>query len=140
MRRLAFAAAALLLTGCAPVGPTVVTEPVEAPDLVLDVTNATPQEVVIGWEFEADGHSGSGEALIAACRRESMVPSVINGGYTISVNGETVAEGTVPERAGAETFLVVRVRIGPDGDVDVDPPGVALQPPPAVGANLPGCG
>jgi hypothetical protein len=130
----------LVLAGCAPVGPTVVGDAVDAPELVLDVTNATTEEVVVGWEFAAEGHSGNGEALVAACRRESMAPSVVSGVYTISVDGEPIMEDRVPERASAETFLVVRIRIAADGEVQVDPPGVAVQPPPDVSGKMPGCG
>ena len=139
MRRPAFAIVGLVLTGCAPVGPTVVGDAVDAPQLVLDVTNATTEEVVVGWTFAAEGHSGNGEALVAACRRESLAPSVVSGDYAISVDGETITEDAVPERASNETFLVVRIRIAADGEVEADPPGVAVQPPPEVGQNLPGC-
>jgi hypothetical protein len=138
MRRLAVAAVSLLLAGCAPTGPVVAPD-LSGPMLVVDVTNASADEPVLGWEFEAEGTSGGGESLVAPCRRDAIALSSIIGDYQISVDGETVFEGSVPQRASSETFLVVGLRIGPDGEVEVTAPGLALQPPRASTA-LPGCG
>ncbi len=138
MRRLAVAVGSVLLAGCAPTVPAVAPD-LPAPMLVVDVTNASVDEVVLGFEFEAQGTSGGGESLLAPCRRDAMPLASISGDYSISVDGETVFEGAVPQRASSETFLVVRLRIGPDGEVEVTAPGVALQPP-RVSTALPGCG
>jgi hypothetical protein len=137
MRRLASLASCVLLGACAIGGPPVRELP--PPELVIDVANATAEEVSIGWEFESEGMSGSGETLAAPCRRQSMPVSSIGGDYRISVDGTPVFEGAVPERAGSGTFLVVRVIIGPEGEAEVDAPGVAPDPPRDVSMALPGC-
>jgi hypothetical protein len=137
MHRLVVGAGALiLLAGCAPVGPPV--QGVEGPTLVVDVTNTSAEEAVLGWEFESEGMGGGGETLIASCRRVMMPLSPIAGEYQMSVDGKVVFEDVVPQRASSETFLVVPVRIGPDGDVEVMAPGVALRAP-EVSAAVP-CG
>ena len=138
MRRLAVGAVSVLLAGCAPTGPVVAPD-LSGPMLVVDLMNASADEAVLGWEFEAEGTSGGGESLVAACRRESMPLSSISGDYQIIVDGKTVFEDAVPPRASSETFLVVGVHIGPDGEVEVAAPGVALRAP-EVSAALPGCG
>lgn len=137
MRRLTFAVAGcVLLASCVGGGAPLVE--VEAPELVLDVTNATADEAVVGWTFDSEGHSGNGESLVSSCRRETLPVSSISGDYAISVDGKSVFEGAVPPRASADSFFVVRVTIGPDGDVEVDPPRVA-QDAPDVTAAIP-CG
>jgi hypothetical protein len=138
MLRPAFVGVSLLLAACAMSGPVAAPE-LPAPMLVVDVTNASADEAVLGWEFDGEGTSGGGESLVAPCRRDAMPLSSISGDYSITVDGESVFEGAVPQRAGSETFLVVGLRIGPDGEVEVTAPGVALQPP-RVSTALPGCG
>lgn len=140
MRRLAVAAGSALLVACVG-GPPVVEQ--QAPELVLDVTNVRDEDVVVGWDFGSTdaqrGMSGTGETFAPACRRETLPVSTISGDYAITVDGKTVFEGTVPQRAGSETFLVIGLRIGPGGEVEVTAPGVALQAP-KVSTALPGCG
>ena len=63
----------------------------------------------------------------------------IFGSYRITVAGKKVLEDTVPPNAGSDHFLVIRVRIGPDGEVEVAPP-VILATQPNLSAAIPGCG
>ena len=141
MRRLAVAAgfSIILVAGCAMrSGPDPAAEP-EGPTLVLDVTNESDRDVVVGYDFESAAMSGTGESFFPACRREATPHSTISGDYRVVVDGEVVLEDSVPPRASADTFLVVRMRIAPDGEVEVVAPGV-MQEPLEAHTAIPGCG
>ena len=138
MRRAVVAALPVLLAACvfggrveapAPAGPT----------LVLDVTNRTADDVAVGYEFEAPGTGGTGEALATACRRDATPLSTVVGSYHVTVDGKTVWEDAVPPGAGPDRFLVIGVRIGSDGEVEVAPP-VILAAQPNRGIAIPDCG
>lgn len=137
MRRLSVAVGSLLLAGCmpAPAAPA----PVAGPTLVIDVTNGSSEEVILGFEWESVGAGGSGETFVAPCRREAAPFSTVSGEYRVLVDGEEVAGGSVPDEAGADAFFVIRVRVGPDGEAEAAPPVVVLREPPYVSAAIP-CG
>jgi hypothetical protein len=138
MRRAFVAALPVVLAACAFGGR--VEAPVPAgPTLVLDVTNRTADDVAVGYEFEAPGTGGTGEAIATACRRDATMLSSVVGTYHVTVDGKTVWEDAVPPGAGRERFLVIRVQIGSDGEVEVAPP-VILAAQPNVGVAIPDCG
>jgi hypothetical protein len=137
MRRLAVAALPVVLVACVVDGQRM-PEP-GGPTLVMDITNASADEVAVGYEFDAPNMSGTGETLAMPCRREAMPIGTISGTYRIKVAGDTVLEQSVPPAAGPDAFLVVRIGIDPDGEVEVAAPVVVLEPPNASAA-LPGCG
>ena len=107
---------------------------------MLDVTNRSDSDVAVGYEFESPGNGGSGGALATACRRDAAPYSTIFGSYRITVAGKT-GPGGAPSRAnaGSDRFLVIRVRVGPDGEVEVAPP-VILAAQPNLSVAIPGCG
>ena len=138
MRRIVVAALSVVLTACALAGRSEAPDP-SGPTLGLDITNASDRDVVVGYEFGAPGSGGSGEVFQTACRRDAARFQTIVGSYHVTVEGKTVWEDTVLANAGSDEFLVIRVRIGPDGGVEVAPP-VILAAQPNVGVAIPGCG
>jgi hypothetical protein len=139
MRRSAIAALPVMLTACALGGRVEAPPQLFGPTLVLDVTNGSDGDVAVGYEFESPGTGGTGEALAEACRREAVPLSSIVGTYHVTVDGKTVWEDAVPLHADAGSFLVIRVRIGPDGEAEVAPP-VILAAQPNLSVAIPGCG
>ena len=137
MRRVVVAALPVVLAACAFGGRVEAPAP-GGPTLVLDITNRTADDVAVGYEFEAPGTGGTGEVLATACRRDATPLSTIVGTYHVTVNGKTVWEDAVAPGAAAEGFLVIRVRIGPDGEVEVAPP-VILAAQPRLGVAIPDC-
>jgi len=138
MRRIVVAALPLMLAACALGGRSEASDP-SGPTLGLDITNASDRDVVVGYEFEAPGSGGSGEVFQTACRRDAARFQTIVGSYHVTVEGKTVWEDTVPANAGSDRFLVIRVRIGPDGEVEIAPP-VILAAQPNLSVAIPGCG
>ena len=138
MRRIVVAALPTLLAACA-LGGRVEAPELFGPTLVLEVTNASDGDVAVGYEFESPGTGGTGETLAAACRREAVPLSSVVGTYHVTVDGKTVWEDAVPLHADAGSFLVIRVRIGPDGEAEVAPP-VILAAQPNLSVAIPGCG
>jgi hypothetical protein len=137
MRRLAVAAGSLLLAGCV-AGVQVAAEP-PGPVLVLDITNASDRELAITHEFTANTFGGASGTSISACRQEAMDLGSVNGEYHVAIDGEVVHEGTVPDGVGADRFLVVRIRVDPDGEIEALPAAVLGQGG-QVSRALPGCG
>lgn len=137
MRRLAVAASSLLLTACMPGQMQPAERP--GPTLVVELTNATDRDVVVGQEFESPGMSGSGESFVPACRRETLLLSEIRGEYQVRVDGEPVFEGAVPAGADSETYVLIRASIGPDAEVGAAEPIVVTEAP-DVSSDVPGCG
>ena len=138
MRRIVVAALPMLLAACA-LGGRVEAPELSGPTLVLEVTNASDVDVAVGYEFESPGTGGTGETLAAACRREAVPMSSVVGTYHVTVDGKTVWEDAVPLHADAGSFLVIRVRIGPDGEAEVAPP-VILAAQPNFSVAIRGCG
>jgi hypothetical protein len=138
MRRSAVAALPLMLAACV-LGGRVEAPELSGPTLVLDVTNGSDSDLAVGYEFESPGTSGTGETLATACRREATPLSSVIGTYHVTVDGKTVSEDRVPLHADAGSFLVIRVRIGPDGEVEVAPP-IILAAQPNLSVAIPGCG
>jgi hypothetical protein len=138
MRRSAVAALPLMLAACV-LGGRVEAPELSGPTLVLDVTNGSDSDLAVGYEFESPGTSGTGETLATACRREAIPLSSVIGTYHVTVDGKTVSEDGVPLHADAGSFLVIRVRIGPDGEVEVAPP-IILAAQPNLSVAIPGCG
>ena len=137
MRRLAVGASSLLLTACIPGQVQPAERP--GPTLVVEMTNATDRDVVVGHEYESPGQSGSGESFASACRRETLLLSEIRGDYQVTVDGEPAFEGSVPDGADSETYVLIRVTIGPDAEVGAAEPIVVTEVP-DVSADVPGCG
>jgi hypothetical protein len=129
---------ALFLGACMP-GVTV--DPVAAagPTLVLDMTNASSRERSVGYDFDGDGMSGTGEGLLGACARQVSPYGEVGGTYTIRVDGTSVLEGTVPPN-GAGGYLVIRVTITADGEVGVGAPTLVRREPALLMNPIPGCG
>jgi hypothetical protein len=141
MRRLAVPGWCLpLLAACAIGGPVVAPVPgaPAGPRLVLDVTNESPDERSIGFEWEGQTSAGGGEGPIAACHREAMQFGPLSGEYRVLVDGEAVWNGVAPNGLGADAVAVIRVRIGPDGAVNVAEP-ILVAAAPNVSAEIPGC-
>jgi hypothetical protein len=137
MRLLSAAAGSLLLAGCVG-GVEVAAEP-PGPIFVIDVTNASDGDVEVSYEFTANSFGGAGGMLILACRQEASELGSIDGDYEVAIDGQVVHEGTVPDGMGPDRFIVVRVRIDPDGEVEALPAAVLLQGT-FVSRALPGCG
>jgi len=135
MRRLALAAASALLAACTappnqgPSGPT----------LVIDVRNASERELEVGYEFTSGATSGSGEGLVAACQRYPISTGPVGGTYAIRVDGKTVVEASVPASAPDGASVVVSVLVGPDGEVESQPPAL-VRTPNLDTSTVPGCG
>ena len=91
----------------------------------------------VGFEFTAEGIGGSGGMPVPTCRLETLVSTVI-GDYEIFVEGKSVADGTVPGGIADDQFFIIRVRIGPDGEVAAAPP-LVMATQPNVSAAIPGC-
>lgn len=106
---------------------------------MLDVTNLSDRDVTIEHAYEDGQRSGSGEATFFSCHHNAGIASEVVGDYRVVVDGEHSFEGTVPDRASGETFLVVTIRIGPEGEVEIDGPGVTLEPL-NEDSLIPGCG
>ena len=137
MRRLAVVAGALLLGACVPGQAQPAERP--GPTLVVDMTNATDRDVVVGHAYESPGESGTGEQFMPACRHETLLLSEIRGEYQVSVDGKPVFEGSVPAGADSETYVLIRMTIGPDAEVAAAEPIVVAEVP-DVSADVPGCG
>ena len=138
MRRAVVAALPVVLAACAFGGRVEAPAPA-GPTLVLDITNRSADDVAVGFEFESPGTGGTGEVLATACRRDATPLSTIVGTYHVTVDGKTVWEDAVPPGAGPDRFLVIGVRIGSDGEVEVAPP-VILAAQPNRGIAIPDCG
>jgi hypothetical protein len=142
VRRLAVVGGGVLaLAGC------VVGAPAPAPgpgaQLVLDVTNASAQDRSVGYEYEFSNGGGAAETLIEGCHRTAVDVGnpPAEGPVTTSrilLDGEPVSDVVMPPAAFAGAHIVIRIRIGPAGDVDVDPP-VVVRDAPNVNVALPGC-
>lgn len=137
MRRLSALALVLLLPACR-VGPAPDVGPL-GPALVLDVRNASDRELIIGYDFEAGASSGGGEGLVGPCERQAIMFGEIGGSYTVTVDGSSVVESTVPAGAPVDATMVVTVLVGPDGEVEVPPPAF-VRAPNLDPATIPGCG
>ena len=76
---------------------------------------------------------------VPSCRQEATDVGSISGDYEVAIDGEVVHEGTVPDGMGPDRFIVVRVRIDPDGEVEALPAAVLMEGT-VVSRALPGCG
>ena len=74
-----------------------------------------------------------------SCERQAIMFGEVGGTYTVTVDGETVAESTVPASAPVDGSMVVMVLVGPDGQVEVAPQAF-LRAPNLDAATIPGCG
>ena len=137
MRPTAAVAVVLMLVACVP-APASNGAPM-GPSLVIDVRNSSNRELEVGYEFEAGQTSGNGAGLIGPCSRHPMEGGQIGGDYAILVDGKSVLEASVPRSAPADAFMVVRVSVGPDGEVEVVPPGGFVQVPSLEIVRIP-CG
>jgi hypothetical protein len=103
----------------------------------VELSNGSVDQVAIGYEFTAGGTSGVGEMLVPSCRRETLA-STVSGDYKVTVEGKSVVEGSVPGGLEDDQFFVIRLRIGPDGEVEAAPP-LVMATQPNVSAAIPGC-
>jgi hypothetical protein len=101
--------------------------PNPGPTLVVDVANRSDRDVAVGYEYEAFGTSGLGEALSTACRREALQFEPISGQYKIFVDGDAVTNGMVATLPGE--FLVLTLRIHENGGIEVAEPVTRAQAP-----------
>jgi hypothetical protein len=141
MRPLAVAGVILWLAGCAAAMPAA--PPGPGPNHVLEVTNASGQRRTIGFEYELAGGSGGGEWVMDACRRAAVPlsdvpPGTVVAGYRILVDQGLVADVALPAGVRPGAHVVIRMRIGPTGEVDVDQPVVVAEPP-DISATFPAC-
>ena len=130
MFRCAAAAMAVLLAACAPVGPT----------LVVEVTNRSDHDVVVGYSFESFARNGTGEALSTSCRREALWFDPIGGHYVISVDGKRITTGALSDQLDPAGFLVLRVWIHENGGVEVGGTLDSLEQAPQTNFALNACG
>ena len=137
MRRAATAAILLILSACVP-APASHGAPM-GPSPAIDVRNSSNRQLEAGYQFEAGQTSGSGAGLIGPCERQPMQAGQIGGDYVILVDGKSVLDATVPLSAPADVFMVVNVSVGPDGEVEVVPPGGFVRAPPLDTVPIP-CG
>ena len=128
---------ALFLCACMP-GVTVDPAAVAGPTLVLDMTNASSREWSVGYDFDGDGMSGTGEGLLAACERQVSPYGEVRGTYTIRLDGTSVLDGTVPPNV-AGGYLVIRVTITADGEVSAGAPTLVRREPALLMNPVPGC-
>lgn len=84
------------------------------PILVLDVVNNSNADVEAGYEYRSDNPSGSGETVVPACHHVSTFFGEVAGTYTITIDGEVVAEGVIP-RGVRDGAVRKRVIVAPDG-------------------------
>jgi hypothetical protein len=142
MWRLASLAAVLLLaSGCMTTRTEVVGEEdpgPQGPTISLVVMNATAEELEVGYDYESGLGGGGGGGTVSACSSTVMTMGLIEGSYTITVEGVPEHEGTLPAGAPVDSFVVFRVAIGPDREVDVTGPGIAMREP-SEPPNPPGC-
>lgn len=141
----AIASLALVLVACMPVVAPAPpgAEPGEpiGPELVIDVVNRSNREVRIGYEFEAPNSAGGGEGLMPPCERMMSPFGGVGGRFEILVDGDVVMAEVMPPGMPADGFVLVRVTIEPDGEVEVAPqPAWMRLPPDLVNQRLPDCG
>ena len=134
-----------MATACQPMVAPVQEAPAEpagqvGPELVIDVVNRSDRELVIGYEFETPNASGGGEGTMPPCERMEMLFGSVAGDYEILLDRERVLEGAVPDAMPDDGFLIVRLTIDADGDVDVIGPRWTRIPPELRNQALPECG
>lgn len=137
---------AALITACMPaVVPIQQQAPAEAPhpqgpQLAVDVTNMSAQPLDIAYEFEGDNSAGGGEGPVLPCNQSVMPFAMIAGEYVLTLEGASILEGTVPPRLPPEAWLLVRVVIGADGELDVIGPVSLPRAPEFESRSLGACG
>ena len=131
--------AALVLAACAPVVVQIADGPLEGPQLVIQVANASDREVAVGYEFEAVDTGGGGEGTVASCEQVSIPFGAVSGQYRVLIDGTPVHEAAAP--AGpADAWFVVRVIVDPEGDTEVIGAGITAQMPDPNPRPIAGCG
>ena len=107
----------------------------------MDVVNRSDREVTIGYEFEAPSSAGGGEGLMPPCERMMSVFGSVAGRFEILVDGEVVLAEEMPPGMPHDGFVVIRVTIEPDGEVEVAAqPAWMRRPPDLPVQRLPDCG
>lgn len=134
-------AIAFVLAACMPVvAPVMDDGPPQRPQLAIQVTNASDQEMAIGYEFEAFQSGGGGEGTVAPCELITLPFGPVGGSFIILVEGEVVFEDRVREAIPADAWVFVRVRISPDGEGEVFGTGVVAGIPDPAPRPIPDCG
>jgi hypothetical protein len=127
----------LLLSACVS-GVTVEPAAAAGPTLVIDVTNASPDERSVGYEYDGGAMSGGGEGTLGACERQVTPFGEVRGSYIVTIDGTSVLDGTVPPNLMGG-YLVIRVTMTTDGEVSAAPPTLVLREPAMVMNPIPGC-
>lgn len=136
---------AAFLGGCAPVvmpaAPAEGQAPDFGPSLVVDLVNASEDEIVVSYEFQSVNAGGGGEGSIPACERMVMEFGDVAGTYDVTVAGTTVIDAQVPPGMPANGYLLARVQVDRDGTASADgPPRWVAAAPAMVNAPLANCG
>lgn len=119
--------ALLLVAGCLPVSPPPGTSQT-GPTVTFVVTNNSGSPVVVGFEFEAAGTSGAGEADVV-CGGSVIQFGEMVGTYSVSVAGDEVASGEVSRAARPGSYLVFRLIVAEDGSATALGPDVTARVP-----------
>ena len=119
-------------------GVTVDQASTTGPTLVLDVTNASSDDVSVGYRFDGEATSGAGEGLSGACERLVQPYGEVLGTYSIEIDGTSALDAMVPPNA-AGAFLLIRVTIAADGSPTVAAPLLLRQMPDREMRPVAGC-
>jgi len=134
---------AVVLTACMPVVAPIdfgVDGAPEGPQLAVEVANTSDREITIGYDFEEFQSSGGGVGTVAPCEQVAIPFGLIGGRYTVLLDGEALLERAVPAGAPADTWVVVRVRIDPDGGGEVIGSRIAVRMPDPQPRPISDCG
>lgn len=131
---------ALFLMACMPVVAPIEDGAPEGPQLVIQISNASGQEHEIGYQYEEFQSSGEGGGSILPCQDTALPYGMIGGRYSILLDGESLLEGSVPETTPANAWVVVRVRIAPDGKGEVTGTGITARMPDLDPRPIADCG
>jgi hypothetical protein len=118
-----------LLAACGPGGDLEAPE-LSGPVLVVEVTNRSERDVLVGYAFASNILNGSGELRSPACRREALRLGMVAGQYEVRVDGKRVTGGDIgPDLPENRDFLVMRLEIHPNGGAEIFVPDLKEQAP-----------
>lgn len=140
-RPIAACLAVILVAGCGPTVVTIEEPPPVGPQLVMELTNRSDRDLTFSYEFDQpQTMSGSGEGSMPACTTAVQLWGEIAGRYELMIDGVSAVQGSLPPGAGAGSYLFVRLRVDPDGEVVVGQSGLVRQEPELISEPIEGCG
>lgn len=108
---------------------------------MVEVTNRSDRDLTFSYEFDQpQAMSGSGEGSLPACTTTVQGWGEIAGRYELMIDGVSTVQGSLPPGAGAGSYLFVRLRVDPDGEVVVGQSGLVRQEPELISEPIEGCG